>query len=108
MRNSIAKASIVSALVSLIVTLGSTIFFAQSNAYEPGISATELNNLKYSEAVALLESRAHHTQGFAAFLESADSWWFWQNLLVSWAVLASICFICCVLFARWSKHTVEN
>src|SRR4249919_3602289 len=105
MKTSLAKAGIISALVSLLVVLANSILFAQSNTYEPGIAAHELDSLKYPEAVALLESRAHHAQGFSAFLDSAGSLWFWQNLLVSWAVLASICFICCVLLSRWSRST---
>jgi len=105
MKNSLAKAGIISALVSLLVVLGNSILFAQSSTYEPGIAAHELDSLKYSEAIVLLESRARHAQGLSAFLDSASSLWFWKNLLVSWVVLAGICFICCVLFARWSRST---
>jgi hypothetical protein len=104
MKSSYAKAGIVSALVSLFVVFANAIFFAQATTYEPGIAAAELESLKYSEAVALLESRAHPAHGFGAFLDSAGSLWFWQNLLISWAVLAGICFVCCLLFSRWSRR----
>jgi hypothetical protein len=104
MKNSLAKAGIVSALVSFLAVLANAVLFAQANTYEPGIAAGELENLKYAEALALLESRTHHVQGLNAFLDSAGSLWFWQNLLVAWAVLASICFVCCLLFARWSRR----
>jgi hypothetical protein len=103
MRKTFAKAGIISALVSLVVVLGNSILFAQATSYAPGVGAKELEGLKYFEAVALLESRAHHSTGLSAFLDSAGSFWYWESLLVSWAVLGSICFICCVLFTHWAR-----
>lgn len=100
----LTKAAIVSALVSLVVTLGNAILFAQATSYSPGVAAKDLEGLKYFDAVALLESQAQHTSGLSAFLGNAGSLWFWQNFVVSWVVLTGICLACCLLFARWARR----
>ena len=103
MKSAFAKAVIVCTLVSFLVVVGNGILFARSTTYSPGVSATDLARLDYLEAVALMESRAQQTTGFSAFLDSADSVWFWQHFLASWAVLASICLLCCLLLNRWVR-----
>ena|SRR5687768_13372646 len=103
MKSAFAKAVIVSTLVSFLVVLGNGILFARTTTYAPGVSDAELSGLDYLEAIALLNSRAQHASGFSAFLDNADSVWFWQHLLTSWAVLAGICLLCCLLLIRWAR-----
>jgi len=99
------RAVIVSTALAFGLVMYQSVFHIQSVGYEPGVSAAELEKLKYFDAVKLLESRAKAPVfGFSVFLDEAQDWWFWQQVLIAWSNIAGLCFVTCAVLILWARR----
>jgi len=103
MTRSWVKAVVVCAILSTAFVLGASMLFGGGRSFPPEIEWERVNEMKYQEAQDYLSQRAQRISGWEAFLEGAQSPWYWQQLFYGW--LASFVFglVCCGALLRWLK-----
>jgi hypothetical protein len=97
------KAVVVCAVLSTVFVLGASILFGGGRSFPSEIEWERVNEMKYQEAQDYLYRRAQRMSGWEAFVQGAQSPWYWQQLFYGW--LASFVFglICCGALLRWLK-----
>jgi len=95
------RAIVISLLVSAFVTFGAAIIFGGGAYYVPPVESDKIESMKYGDAIAYINQRAQNMSGWEAFLNGAQSWWYWRQLLPGWALLFIFGFLCCAAVIRW-------
>ena len=101
MKKNILSAFRASAFASLIATLIISYAMAQTATYN--VTPNELAQLKYYDAIKLIESRTHITTGFNALLYTATSAQFIGTFVAIWTALTTLCMTAFLVFFRSTR-----
>ena len=98
------RALISSAIVAFLVAALIAFVLPRSTAYSPGLAWDEIKDLRYEEAITLINSRAHEVHGLAPIYGNLTDPWAWQIFGSAWGVLTVPCFLACGLLLLWQRR----
>jgi|SRR5688572_18018372 hypothetical protein len=97
------RAAVISLVLSALVTLGAAIIFGGGAYYVPPVVSEKIDSMAYRDAIKYINERSQSMSGWEAFVNGAQSWWYWRQLLEGWSLLFAFGFLSCAAFIRWGR-----